>query len=293
SRGKNILIAVLLLLPIVTAKAQLCAYPNDLGINNDVHSIINAGDTGNLCAKDQIIHESDSLAEIVQPDSCMINACDSVPSDSSGPEKQKQGIDVVDKEPGLDVERLNSTTFSPVFFIKTNLLYDLLTLVNASVEVRLAKRLTAEATIVYPWWRNTAKHKTVQLRYVAVTPRYYFRNTEKPYTSFFVGLTAGLGSYDLQWTRRGVQGDLWTVSPTFGYSHHISKRWKMEYSVSVGYVQTKYRKYTQIADTPYGEIKVRDYPWVSHVLRTVLPISLSVSIVYSIGKQKEAEHHEG
>lgn len=65
----------------------------------------------------------------------------------------------------------------------------------------------------------------------------------------------------------------------------------MEYSASVGYVQTKYTKYTQTADTPYGEIKVRDYPWVSHVLRTVLPISLNVSIVYTIGKLKQAQYH--
>ena len=66
----------------------------------------------------------------------------------------------------------------------------------------------------------------------------------------------------------------------------------MEYSASVGYVQTHYHKYTQTADTPYGEIKVHDYPWVSHVLRTVLPTSLNVSLVYSFNKLKKVLHHE-
>ena len=218
---------------------------------------------------------------------------DSISYYASGPEKQTEEILQADTVPGLDADRTITTTFSPIFFVKTNLLYDLLTVVNASVEVPLSKRVTAEATLVYPWWRNTAKHKTVQLRYVAVTPRYYFKNNEEqPYTSFFAGLTVGTGTYDLQWTRRGVQGKLWNVSPTFGYTHHIARRWKMEYSASVGYVQTKYTKYTQMSDTPYGEIKVKDYPWVSHVLKTVLPISLNVSIVYTIGKHKQLQHHE-
>lgn len=180
----------------------------------------------------------------------------------------------------------------PVFFIKTNLLYDLLTFVNASVEIPVARNWTAEATLVYPWWRNTSRHKTVQMRYVAVTPRYYFKNPAKPYTSLFAGLTIGGGKYDLQWTRRGVQGSMWHISPVIGYSHHISKRWKMEYSASIGFVHTKYQKYTQTPDTPYGEIKVKDYPWTSKVLNTVLPTSLNVSLVYTFTRTKHLQHHE-
>ena len=181
---------------------------------------------------------------------------------------------------------------SPLFWVKTNLLYDLLTFVNASVEIPLTKNITAEATLVYPWWRSTERHKTIQMRYVALTPRYYFSNNGNRYTSLFAGLTIGGGKYDLQWTRRGVQGSMWHVSPVIGYSHHISKRWKMEYSASVGFVHTKYQKYTQTADTPYGEIKVKDYPWVSKVLNTVLPTSLNVSLVYTFTQSKQISHHE-
>lgn len=185
-----------------------------------------------------------------------------------------------------------TTKSFPLFWVKTNLLYDLLTFVNASVEIPLTKNITAEATLVYPWWRNTSRHKTIQMCYVAVTPRYYFNNADRSYTSLFAGLTVGGGKYDLQWTRRGVQGSMWHVSPVIGYSHHISKRWKMEYSASVGFVHTKYQKYTQTSDTPYGEIKVKDYPWVSKVLNTVLPTSLNVSIVYTFTKSKQIGHHE-
>lgn len=185
-----------------------------------------------------------------------------------------------------------TTKSFPLFWVKTNLLYDLLTFVNASVEIPLTKNITAEATLVYPWWRSTSRHKTIQMCYVAVTPRYYFNNADRSYTSLFAGLTVGGGKYDLQWTHRGVQGSMWHVSPVIGYSHHISKRWKMEYSASVGFVHTKYQKYTQTSDTPYGEIKVKDYPWVSKVLNTVLPTSLNVSIVYTFTKSKQIGRHE-
>lgn len=212
---------------------------------------------------------------------------------------EEQPVEIVEEAPMTtnslvthDTAASIATKSLPLFWVKTNLLYDLLTFVNASVEIPLTKNITAEATLVYPWWRNTSKHKTIQMRYVAVTPRYYFNNADRSYTSLFAGLTVGGGKYDLQWTRRGVQGSMWHVSPVIGYSHHISKRWKMEYSASVGFVHTKYQKYTQTADTPYGEIKVKDYPWVSKVLNTVLPTSLNVSIVYTFTKSKHIGHHE-
>ena len=212
---------------------------------------------------------------------------------------EEQPVEIVEEAPMTtnslvthDTAASIATKSCPLFWVKTNLLYDLLTFVNASVEIPLTKNITAEATLVYPWWRNTSKHKTIQMRYVAVTPRYYFNNADRSYTSLFAGLTVGGGKYDLQWTRRGVQGSMWHVSPVIGYSHHISKRWKMEYSASVGFVHTKYQKYTQTSDTPYGEIKVKDYPWVSKVLNTVLPTSLNVSIVYTFTKSKQIGHHE-
>lgn len=205
------------------------------------------------------------------------------PIEPEKPMDEKHEADAVQQ---TVAETFNNTSYSPILFVKTNLLYDLLSWINVSVEVPITKRLTAEATLVYPWWRSTAKHKTVQMRYVAVTPRYYFKDTDIPYTSFFAGLTVGTGTYDLQWTLRGVQGTLWHISPTIGFSHSIAKRWKLEYSASIGFIQTKYNKYTQTADTQYGDIKVKDYPWVKKVLNTVLPTSLNVSLVYTLGKIK-------
>ena len=176
----------------------------------------------------------------------------------------------------------------PILFVKSNLAYDLLSFINAAVEIPLGKNVSVEAAYVNPWWHSMRRHRTIQLRYLSVTPRYYFGRAD--YTSFFTGLSAGWGKYDLQLTRHGVQGELWHVSPVFGYVHQLARNWKMEYSVSVGYVQTEYRKYTQVSETPYGEIKVHDYPWVTHSFRSVLPTSVGVSLIYTLHRVKAQPH---
>ena len=49
---------------------------------------------------------------------------------------------------------------------------------------------------------------------------------------------------------------------------------------------------TEVKPVEVIEIKVKDYPWVSKVLNTVLPTSLNVSIVYTFTKSKQIGHHE-
>lgn len=178
----------------------------------------------------------------------------------------------------------------PVLFVKTNLAYDLLTFVNVAVEVPLGRRFSVEAQYVNPWWHSMRKHRTIELCYVSLAPRYYFGKDGGRHSSLFVGLSAGWGKYDMQLTRHGVQGELWHVSPVFGYSHYIGRHWKMEYTISVGYLHTDYRKYTQKSGTPYGDIKVHDYPWVSHTFRSILPTSLGVSLVYAFHGNKAKTH---
>lgn len=217
---------------------------------------------------------------------------DSTSTTAPAEEALPQG-DTIEVQPAAEATRelplqpaRRAAAARPLLMIKTNLPYDVATFINLSVEVPITSRLTAEATLVHPWWHSWKHHRTVQTRYVAVTPRYYLRHTAQPYTSFFAGISAGYGTYDLQLSRRGVQGTMWHISPVIGYSHHLGRRWKMEYSAAIGYVQTKYTKYTQTDDTPYGTIKVKDYPWASKLLRTVLPTSLNVSLVYTIGHTK-------
>ena len=198
--------------------------------------------------------------------------------------------DITAQLPPRQGEGVAATERRPVLFVKTNLAYDLLTFVNVAVEVPLGRRFSLEAQYVNPWWHSVRKHRTIELCYVSLAPRYYFGKDGGRYSSFFAGLSAGWGKYDMQLTRHGVQGELWHVSPVFGYSHYIGRHWKIEYSISVGYLHTDYRKYTQKSGTPYGDIKVHDYPWVSHTFRSILPTSLGVSLVYAFHGNKAKTH---
>ena len=198
--------------------------------------------------------------------------------------------DITAQLPPRQGEGVAATERRPVLFVKTNLAYDLLTFVNVAVEVPLGRRFSLEAQYVNPWWHSVRKHRTIELCYVSLAPRYYFGKDGGRYSSLFAGLSAGWGKYDMQLTRHGVQGELWHVSPVFGYSHYIGRHWKMEYSISVGYLHTDYRKYTQKSGTPYGDIKVHDYPWVSHTFRSILPTSLGVSLVYAFHGNKAKTH---
>lgn len=180
----------------------------------------------------------------------------------------------------------------PLMFVKSNLVYDLLTAVNVSVEVPIRRQWSLGATLIYPWWRKTKWHKTMQLRYVALSSRYYWLGSTTTDRSAFVGLTAGGGKYDFQPTRRGVQGDVWHVSGVVGGVRRLSRGWRLEYAASAGYVQTDYTKYAQTSGTPYGTIKVKDYPWGSRRLRTVLPTSVELSIVYEIDTKTKRGRYE-
>ena len=201
----------------------------------------------------------------------------------------EEAVDVPVQLPPRQVEGVAAER-RPVLFVKTNLLYDVLTFVNVAVEVPLGRSFSVEAQYINPWWRSVSKHRTIELCYVSLAPRYYFGKDGGRYSSLFAGLSAGWGKYDMQLTRHGVQGELWHVSPVFGYSHYIGRHWKMEYSISVGYLHTNYRKYTQKSGTPYGDIKVHDYPWVSHTLRSILPTSLGVSLIYTFHANKAKTH---
>lgn len=221
------------------------------------------------------VENADSVAE---RDSVVVLPKDTVVADSLHPAERPES---------------QAVKGSPFLFVKSNVAYDLLSFINMAVEVPLGKKWSVEAAYINPWWHSMRRHKTIQMRYLAVTPRYYFGRQSADYASFFTGLSAGWGQYDLQVTRHGVQGELWHVSPVFGYAHHLGRHWKMEYSIAVGYLQTEYRKYTQVSETPYGDIKVHDYPWVSHTFRGILPTSVNVSMIYTLhwGKTKQ-QHHE-
>lgn len=136
----------------------------------------------------------------------------------------------------------------PLFAIKTNLLYNAATILNAEIEVPIGNRWSVAAELMFPWWVWNNRQHALQLFAGTIEGRYWFGDrTEKPLlTGWFGGLYASAGYYDFEWNRKGYQGEfLLNTGVSGGYAHPISKdkNWRMEYALGVGFVQTKYRHY--------------------------------------------------
>lgn len=140
----------------------------------------------------------------------------------------------------------------PLLALKTNLLFDVATLINLELEVPIGHRWSIAAEAIFPWWLQEDKQRCIQMLSGNLEGRYWFgdrrydrRGRERePLTGWFAGLYAGGGYYDLEWDARGYQGEFFIAAGiSGGYSHRIGRNLRMEYSLGVGYMQTNYRYY--------------------------------------------------
>lgn len=144
----------------------------------------------------------------------------------------------------------------PLLAIKTNLLFDVITALNASVEVPLTDYISLSAEVVWPWWVDGKNQWCMQMGNVGIEGRYYFRNTKRhsthadwlrhdnrPLTGFFLGVHADGCYYDFEWKGSGRQGEAWAAGLTIGYQKRLSRYFNLEYSLGLGAARHKYRTY--------------------------------------------------
>lgn len=134
----------------------------------------------------------------------------------------------------------------PFFAIKTNLLFDLATALNVEVEVPIGSRWSVAGEWIFPWWLWGDKQNCLQVLSGNLEGRYWLGNRNKHalLTGWFVGLYTGAGLYDLELKRKGYQGEFFIAAGVSGgYAHSIGKNIRMEYSLGIGYLNTKYREY--------------------------------------------------
>ncbi len=174
-----------------------------------------------------------------------------------------------------------------LFAIKTNLLLDVVTVINLGVEIPIGERFSVVGEVVYPWWRNWDQNLTLQIESYHAEVKYWLgdRSKREQLTGWSAGLYGGWGRYDLQpFSEEGVQGDFFDIGGEIGFSHSIARNLHMEYTIGVGYISTDYNDYYMAYDTEdYGDIKVIPYPWMNSKLRSVLPTRCGVSLVWIIG----------
>ena len=150
----------------------------------------------------------------------------------------------------VDTEKRTILTF------KSNLLYDVLTLLNCSVELPLGNKFSTFVYSQFPWWRWGEANNEFCIRFMSLGTewRWWFAPKPQPATAkrqerdrfvgHFWGLYAESGMWDFEFKRNVChQGEFWSAGLSYGYSMPISRRMNLELSLSVGYASIPYRGY--------------------------------------------------
>lgn len=170
-----------------------------------------------------------------------------------------------------------------LFALKTNMLYDALTVLNAELEVPISRHFSLAVEYLFPWWERNNKY-CLQYLELGVEGRYWFRNNVHKADRLgghFLGLYGMSAMYDIQNDYDpAYQGELWSTGLTYGYAMRVGKqkRISLEFSLSVGYLSTGYRNYFP-ADN-YDELYINKLNIGR--LRYFGPTKLKVSLVVPI-----------
>ncbi len=153
-----------------------------------------------------------------------------------------------DEYPNLKFDwELNTLPRRTLFALKTNLLFDAITAVNLEIEVPIGSRYSVAAEWIFPWWLTDSRQRCFELLCGTVEGRYWLgkqRTEEDQLLGWAVGLYAGCGYYDLEWDGKGRQGENVIAGGVSGsYAHLIGEHLRLEYSLGLGMLTTKYRKY--------------------------------------------------
>lgn len=155
--------------------------------------------------------------------------------------------------------------------LKTNLLFDAATILNVEIEVPIARRWSIAGEWIFPWWLWENKQNCLEVLQGTLEARYWFKNDfskqevslqkHNPLAGWFVGLYGGAGYYDLEWHRKGYQGEFFVaVGLSAGYVRPLNRSLSMEFSLGIGFLKTDYRYYNAKQDVMGDWRLIKQYP---------------------------------
>lgn len=169
------------------------------------------------------------------------------------------------------------------FALKTNMLFDLASALNVELEVPLAKRWSIAGEWMFPWWLNEKNNLTFQMLAAHGELKYWLgkRHFANTLVGWNLGVYGGWSKYDIQlFQNRGVQGKAYDLGLSVGYAQRLSKVFRIEYSLGIGFMHMNYYKYSKHYDTEYGDIKVVKYPWDKYQRNWIGPTKLKIAFVW-------------
>ena len=167
---------------------------------------------------------------------------------------------------------------STPWYIKSNLIYDVLLMPSLEIEYRFNERWSAAVEGNMAWWHNDGKHKYYQLATIIPEARYWFK-PQGSRRGHYVGLFGGGGWYDLENGNTGYRGTGGMVGASYGYMFPIGKYFAFEAGIGVGFMTTKYEEYLpQDGHYVYQQTNRTNY---------VGPLKLKFAFVWNIGRWTE------
>ncbi len=138
----------------------------------------------------------------------------------------------------------------PLFALKTNLLYDAIITPNITLELPIGGRWSISAEWIFAWWDDSKHLRCYEYLSGGLQARYWFtpHTRDYPMRGWFVGGYIQAGYYDVERRGRGAQGQMWGMNGVGGYTHHLVRNLRMEYSVALGFINTPYNKYVETLD---------------------------------------------
>lgn len=175
---------------------------------------------------------------------------------------------------------------------KTNLLFDAVGAVNIGAELPINNRWSLDLNWTFPWYVDREWDWCYELLWGDVEMRYWLfeRTRENRLLGHFVGLYAGGGLYDFQLrSTDGYQGEFFIAAGvSYGYAMELSNRWRLEFELGLGYLQSDYRHYFHVTDASGEELLIRDKlsGRISYWGPTKAKVSLVIPIEWSVNHNR-------
>lgn len=164
------------------------------------------------------------------------------------------------------------------WYIKSNLIYDVLLMPSLEIEYRIDDHWSAAVEGSMAWWHNNGKHKYYQLATIIPEVRYWFKPQGRR-RGHYVGLFGGGGWYDLENGGKGYKGEGGMIGVSYGYMFPVGKYLAFEAGAGVGYLTTKYEEYLPL-DGHYVYQQTSRTNWFG-------PVKLKFALVWNIGRWLE------
>lgn len=146
--------------------------------------------------------------------------------------------------------------------LKTNLIYDILGIVNLGAELPIQNNWSIAAEFNYSGWFSESKQRSIQSCWGNIEGRYWLmsRTASKRVKGLFAGIYTSGGVYDLEWREKGYQGNFYSFGISSGYVYKLTRDFSIENSLNIGFLHTKYDKYNAIIDDSNNSWKLaREY----------------------------------